>query len=233
MLNTLRFAGLVTRDDQTKRYRLGLNLLVLSRALINQTDLARETIPYLEELAAETGSAVHLGVISGDMVYVMARRQAPGCMYTPYDVGTRYPVTFGAHGRAILASLSLEDFETAAGARVHPPAGSDRPRRHRPGCPSRAGGGCSEAGLRAEPRDNVDRNERGECRACRRINRHAWEPARSRMSVCRRQVLGGTGSRDRPTHARDGFRNESNARPVAAGHECVLSPWAPVGSLGT
>ena len=32
-------------------------------------------------------------------------------MYTPYDIGTRYPVTFGAHGRAILASLSPEDFE--------------------------------------------------------------------------------------------------------------------------
>jgi DNA-binding IclR family transcriptional regulator len=111
VLNTLRIAGLVARNDQTKRYRLGLNILVLSRALINQTDLAREAIPYLEQLATETGSVVHLGVISGDTVYVMARRQVAGCMYTPYDVGTRYPVAFGAHGRAILASLSPEDFE--------------------------------------------------------------------------------------------------------------------------
>jgi DNA-binding IclR family transcriptional regulator len=111
VLNTLRSAGLVARNDQTKRYRLGLNILVLSRALINQTDLAREAIAYLEQLATETGSVVHLGVISGDTVYVMARRQAPGCLYTPYDVGTRYPVTFGAHGRAIMASMSPEDFE--------------------------------------------------------------------------------------------------------------------------
>ena len=108
----MRFVGLVARNDQTKRYRLGLNILVLSRALINQTDLASEAIPYLEQLAAETGCVVHLGVISGDTVYVMARRQAPGSLNTPYDVGTRYPVTFGAHGRAILASLSPEDFET-------------------------------------------------------------------------------------------------------------------------
>jgi DNA-binding IclR family transcriptional regulator len=111
LLNTLRFAGLVIRNDQTKRYRLGLNILVLSRALINQTDLAREAIPYLEELATETGCYVHLGVISGDTVYVIARRQVPACTYTPYDVGTRYPVTFGAHGRAILASLSPDEFE--------------------------------------------------------------------------------------------------------------------------
>src|SRR5512136_1238696 len=65
VLNTLRSTGLVARNDQTKRYRLGLNILVLSRALINQTDLAREAIPYLEQLATDTGSVVHLGVISG------------------------------------------------------------------------------------------------------------------------------------------------------------------------
>jgi DNA-binding IclR family transcriptional regulator len=111
VLSTLRVAGLVIRNDQTKRYRLGLNILVLSRALINQTDLAREALPYLDELVVETGSVVHLGVISGDTVYVIARRQAPGCTYAPYDVGTRYPLTFGAHGRAILASLPLDEFE--------------------------------------------------------------------------------------------------------------------------
>ena len=79
VLNTLRLAGLVARNDKTKRYRLGLNILVLSRALINQTDLAREAIPYLEQLAAETDTVVHLGVISSESVYVIARRQVPGC----------------------------------------------------------------------------------------------------------------------------------------------------------
>ena len=112
VLNTLRFAGLVTRDDNTKRYRLGLNILILSRALINHTDLARETIPYLEELAAETGGSVQVGAILGEIVYVVAQRQAPGGMYMPIDVGTRYPVTFGAHGRVFLASLSPEDLES-------------------------------------------------------------------------------------------------------------------------
>lgn len=111
LLNTLRLAGLVNRNDKTKIYRLGLSILVLSRALMRQTDLAREVTPYLEELAAETGSAVHAGVISGDTVYVIARRQAPGSTYASYDVGTRYPATFGAHGRAVLACLSDEEFE--------------------------------------------------------------------------------------------------------------------------
>lgn len=111
ILNTLRNAGIVTRDDRTKNYALGPNLLLLSRALINNTDLARATTPYLEELAAKTGCSVHMGVISGQTMFVVARRHAPGGTYIAIDVGHRYPVTWGAHGRAYLAALPPEEFE--------------------------------------------------------------------------------------------------------------------------
>jgi len=111
ILNTLRNAGLVTRDDRSKNYSLGPNLLLLSRALINNTDLATAAAPYLEELAGKTRCSVHLGVVAGETLFVVARRHAPGGAYIPIDVGHRYPVTWGAHGRAYLASLSPEELE--------------------------------------------------------------------------------------------------------------------------
>ena len=111
ILNTLRNAGLVARDDRTKNYALGANLLLLSRALINHTDLARAATPYLEELAAETNCSLHLGVVSGETLFVVARRHAPGGAYIPIDVGHRYPLTWGAHGRAYLATLAPEELE--------------------------------------------------------------------------------------------------------------------------
>jgi DNA-binding IclR family transcriptional regulator len=111
ILNTLRNSGLVTRDDRSKNYALGPNLLLLSRALINNTDLARAATPYLEEMAAKTGCSVHMGVISGQTMFVVARRHAPGGTYIAIDVGHRYPVTWGAHGRAYLAALPPEEFE--------------------------------------------------------------------------------------------------------------------------
>jgi DNA-binding IclR family transcriptional regulator len=111
ILNTLRNAGLVTRDERTKNYALGPNLLLLSRALINNTDLARAATPYLEELAARTDCSVHMGVISGQTMFVVARRHAPGGTYIAIDVGHRYPATWGAHGRAYMAALPAEQFE--------------------------------------------------------------------------------------------------------------------------
>lgn len=112
ILNTLRNAGLVTRNDRTKNYRLGPNVLLLSQAFINNTDLALAVSPYLERLAAETGCSVHMGVVSGETLFVIARRHAPGGTYIAVDVGQRYPLTWGAHGRAYLATLSPEEFES-------------------------------------------------------------------------------------------------------------------------
>jgi DNA-binding IclR family transcriptional regulator len=111
ILNTLRGAGLIKRDDRTKNYALGPNLLLLSRALLNHTDLSKAAAPYLEELAAKTGCSLHLGVVSGETLFVVARRHAPGGSYIPIDVGHRYPLTWGAHGRAYLATLPPEELE--------------------------------------------------------------------------------------------------------------------------
>jgi DNA-binding IclR family transcriptional regulator len=115
ILNTLKSSGLVTRDDRTKNYGLGPNLLPLGRALINNTDLAKAATPHLEELAAKTGCSIHLGVVSGETLFVVARRHAPGGSYIPIDVGHRYPLTWGAHGRAYLATLPAEEFEQRLG----------------------------------------------------------------------------------------------------------------------
>lgn len=111
ILNTLRGSGLVTRNDRTKSYRLGPNLLLLSRALLNHTDLAQEAGPYLEELAAVSGCTMLLTVMSGESVFVVARRHAPGGAHVAVNVGNRYPILWGAHGRAILAAMSPEEVE--------------------------------------------------------------------------------------------------------------------------
>lgn len=105
ILNTLRAADLITRNDPEKTYSLGPGLLVLSRALLDQTDLTRAAAPFLAELAVLPGSCSFLALIRGDQVYVVARREAPGGVSVTIRVGYHYPLTWGSVGKAIVASL--------------------------------------------------------------------------------------------------------------------------------
>jgi DNA-binding IclR family transcriptional regulator len=111
ILNTLGAAGLVTRDKHTKNYALGTNIVLLYRAFTNNTDLARVVTPYLQELAAETGCTVLMGLVVGETLFIIARRHPPGGVYLPIDSGHRFPLIWGAHGKAYLAALPAEEFE--------------------------------------------------------------------------------------------------------------------------
>ncbi len=109
ILNTLKASGLVARRDATKAYRLGPSLLSLSRALLDQADLTEATAPYLEPLAAATDSTVFLGLISRDEVVVAARHEAAaGGIGLNIRLGHRYPLTWGANGKAIVAFMPPE-----------------------------------------------------------------------------------------------------------------------------
>ncbi|MHB8763733.1 MAG: IclR family transcriptional regulator, partial [Deferrisomatales bacterium] len=105
LLNTLAEFGLVTRDPGTKAYGLGPGVLVLSRAFLDHTDLGGAAAPFLDDLAQQTGATALLGLVSGDRVVVVAKREAPERLGITIRVGHRYPLTWGAHGKAIVAFL--------------------------------------------------------------------------------------------------------------------------------
>ncbi len=128
ILNTLRTNGLIVKNEHTKIYGLGPRLLGLSRALLDQTDFAHEAGPYLARLVEATGCTALLGLISGDRLFVIARREAKAAMGIAVHVGNRFPLTLGAHGKAILAALPPEEFEEILGKRplyVYGEAGKD------------------------------------------------------------------------------------------------------------
>jgi len=107
ILGTLRSAGLVVRS-QAKTYALGPGVLTLSRSVLDRTGLATTADPYLAELAGLTGATALLGLITADQVFIVARREPPATVGVTIRVGHRYPLTWGAHGKAIVASLSPE-----------------------------------------------------------------------------------------------------------------------------
>lgn len=113
LLNTLQTANLVTRDEATKTYTLGRGLLTLSRSVLDSTDLTRATEPLLAELARNTECTAFLGLVMEEQVFVVARQEAPLGMSINIRVGHRYPLTWGAHGKALVAFMPAEKREAA------------------------------------------------------------------------------------------------------------------------
>lgn len=103
ILNTLRGANLVSRNDQEKTYSLGTGLIVLSRAVLDRTDLSAVVAPYLEQLAVYPGTCAFLALTRDSEFYVVARREGPGGLSVTIRVGYHYPLTWGSMGKAIVA----------------------------------------------------------------------------------------------------------------------------------
>ena len=111
ILSTLRQADLVAKNERLRTYELGPSLLVLSRALLQHTDLAQEAGPYLDDLVSSTGCTSFLGVVYRDRLVVWARREPTQTMGIAVGVGHRFPLIMGAHGKAILAAVPPAELE--------------------------------------------------------------------------------------------------------------------------
>lgn len=116
ILNTLLSANLVSKSEHDKTYSLGPGLLLLSRALLDRTDLTRAAAPFLEELAVVPGTLAFLTLIRDSQQYVVARSESPGGISVSIRVGYHYPLTWGSMGKAIVAFLPEAEREALLAA---------------------------------------------------------------------------------------------------------------------
>jgi DNA-binding IclR family transcriptional regulator len=107
-LNTLEYLGLVERNLDNKKYRLGIKILELSGVVLENLDLRRIAKPYLEELAKLCNETVHLMVErDGEGIYI-EKIDSPRAIRMYSQIGKRLPLHTGAVGKALLAFMSEE-----------------------------------------------------------------------------------------------------------------------------
>lgn len=108
VLTTLTHLGYVEQNPETGRYKLGYKLLDISSRLLDNLDVRREAIPFLQELADETNEVVHLVVLNkGEVVYI-EKVEGSETIRMHSRVGNRAPVHCTGVGKAILAYLPQE-----------------------------------------------------------------------------------------------------------------------------
>jgi len=105
ILETLQRFGLVQRNTDGKGYSLGPGLISLSRKVLDDLSPPRLAQPILEELARKAGSTAVLGLIADRSVFVAAKHEGGGNIGVTMRIGRRLPLTYGAHGKAIVAFL--------------------------------------------------------------------------------------------------------------------------------
>jgi DNA-binding IclR family transcriptional regulator len=120
LLATLVAHGFVERNDNTRRYRLGIRLFELGSAAIHERGLHNAAHPVLELLSTGTGETCHLAVLSaGEAVYVY-KVDGPASIIMSSRVGGRAPCHATSIGK-VLAAWAREDVLSQILERPMPP----------------------------------------------------------------------------------------------------------------
>jgi DNA-binding IclR family transcriptional regulator len=101
--------GLVQKNPNGKGYSLGTGLVSLSRKVLDDLSPPRLAQPILEELARKASSTAVLGLIADRNVFVAAKHEGEGNIGVTMRIGHRLPLTYGAHGKAMVAFLPRKE----------------------------------------------------------------------------------------------------------------------------
>lgn len=110
LMRTLEKGGLLMRNPQTERYRLGLDLLVLADLVVTYMDVREAARPFLQNLADVMQETSFLAVIDAGMVVNLD--QVVPTTYQVRHVGRvdrRMTIHCTAAGKAILAYIPWKD----------------------------------------------------------------------------------------------------------------------------
>ena len=111
-LSTLQANGFVHRDEATRRYRLGANLISLGLAAgrqLRSATLAGERLP---GLAAEHRATFGVAQVAEPLEAILVNSAYPSTdMHVGLTLGSRYGAFHGAVGKCLLAALDRSEAE--------------------------------------------------------------------------------------------------------------------------
>jgi len=103
IVHTLQRFGYLEREEETKRYRLGLKFLVQAHHILGSLDIREQAKPVLRELARGLGANAHLAILYEDEVLYLDREEAAPSVVIPSVIGRRVPPHCTALGKVLLA----------------------------------------------------------------------------------------------------------------------------------
>jgi IclR family transcriptional regulator, KDG regulon repressor len=112
LVSTLARYGYAEKDDVTRRYHLGPQVVSLSRSVLIRLPLREAAKPYLRQMMERTGECAHLAIPAQGKVLYIDQVESPATLRVNAQVGTMNPLHCTALGKALLAFGDLEVPET-------------------------------------------------------------------------------------------------------------------------
>jgi DNA-binding IclR family transcriptional regulator len=108
ILATLQKGGLVSKNPESGKYRLGLGLIGLAGVALGRLDVRGVAQPYLNNLVAFTQETVNITVVEGHECVNIERARSPQPIRYEGWIGRRTPMHCTAAGKVLLAHLPVE-----------------------------------------------------------------------------------------------------------------------------
>lgn len=112
LLKTLVHERLVTFDDSTKTYAIGIGLVELAKGALEQASYVRMLHPHLQEIAGRHAVTATLWQrTSGERVVLVDRADNASAVRVHMSIGQRLPMFIAALGRCMAAHAGLSPVE--------------------------------------------------------------------------------------------------------------------------
>jgi DNA-binding IclR family transcriptional regulator len=103
--------GLMQQDDETKKYRIGRELLDFTLGYLRRLDLPEIARPHMRRLRDVTAETVSLSLLDGWSRIYLAQVESVHEIRQTVEIGKRMPLHLGGSGKAILAFLPESERE--------------------------------------------------------------------------------------------------------------------------
>ena len=108
LLAMLAHHGFVQQEPVTRAYIAGPALVEVGLAVVGSLNVREQARPMMEELAAELGETVHLGVLEGNQVRFVDAVESERALRVVARTGTLVPAHCTSLGKALLAQMTDE-----------------------------------------------------------------------------------------------------------------------------
>jgi len=111
IIKTLVEGRFVERNENTGRYRVGVELFVLGSLYLHTLDIFKAAEPVIKSLTDLTDEAFHIGILEeGNMVLLM-REESNQPIKVALPLGTIRPAYASGMGKALLSELTDEEID--------------------------------------------------------------------------------------------------------------------------